>query len=142
MCTSLGFLNASNFLVRLVLLYDMLARASLGKRAGRKLLSGADRRDVVSEVSCLQAGADKLTHALQSPAPQRYASPCPHHGRHRRGHTEWALTSAPGTIQALSNHPRWSYKLAVSGPVLSQISHPFPLHGALAAAAASKCTCR
>lgn len=61
-CTSLGFLNTFKFLVWLVLLHNMLARASLGKQAGRKLLSEADRREVVSEVPWLWAGADELTH--------------------------------------------------------------------------------
>lgn len=53
MYTSLGFLNTFKFLVRLVLLHNMLARASLGKRVGRKLLSEADMREVVPEVPCL-----------------------------------------------------------------------------------------
>lgn len=64
MCTSLGFLNTFKFLVWLVLLHNMLARASLGKQAGRKLLSEADRTEVVSEVPCLRAGAGELTHRL------------------------------------------------------------------------------
>lgn len=70
-CTSLGFLNTSGFLVQLVLLHNMLARAALGKRVGRKLLSEADRREAVAQVPCLWTGADKVTHISESPALQR-----------------------------------------------------------------------